>query len=145
MHSFLPIPPPFLSFTACGFSSALPVQPLAASSSSVAAAFVLAHRSLASSCFTVGTPSFALIRSCFLVCASLLALGRARVARCLPLVRLGLWLLYVSRFVGRQQSRYGSRNINPPSPICANPALNLAPFGRWTLRDKPAQRRLALR
>jgi hypothetical protein len=26
-----------------------------------------------------------------------------------------------------------------------NPALNLAPFGRWTLRDKPAQRRLALR
>ena len=24
-------------------------------------------------------------------------------------------------------------------------ALNLAPFGRWTLRDKPAQRRLALR
>jgi hypothetical protein len=27
----------------------------------------------------------------------------------------------------------------------ANPALNLAPFGRWTLRDKAAQRRLALR
>lgn len=26
-----------------------------------------------------------------------------------------------------------------------NPALNLAPFGRWTLRDKAAQRRLALR
>ena len=25
------------------------------------------------------------------------------------------------------------------------PALNLAPFGRWTLRDKAAQRRLALR
>ena len=25
----------------------------------------------------------------------------------------------------------------------ANPALNLAPFGRWTLRDKAAQRRLA--
>ncbi len=23
-------------------------------------------------------------------------------------------------------------------------ALNLAPFGRWTLRDKAAQRRLAL-
>lgn len=23
--------------------------------------------------------------------------------------------------------------------------LNLAPFGRWTLRDKTAQRRLALR
>ena len=26
-----------------------------------------------------------------------------------------------------------------------NPALNLASFGRWTLRDKAAQRRLALR
>lgn len=26
-----------------------------------------------------------------------------------------------------------------------NPALNLVPFGRWTLRDKTAQRRLALR
>ena len=26
-----------------------------------------------------------------------------------------------------------------------NPAFNLAPFGRWTLRDKAAQRRLALR
>jgi hypothetical protein len=25
-----------------------------------------------------------------------------------------------------------------------NPALKLAPFGRWTLRDKAAQRRLAL-
>ena len=26
-----------------------------------------------------------------------------------------------------------------------NPALNLDPFGRWTLRDKAAQRRLVLR
>jgi len=26
-----------------------------------------------------------------------------------------------------------------------NMALNPAPFGRWTLRDKAAQRRLALR
>jgi hypothetical protein len=26
-----------------------------------------------------------------------------------------------------------------------NPAPNLAPFGRWTLRDKAAQRRLVLR
>jgi hypothetical protein len=30
-------------------------------------------------------------------------------------------------------------------PKTANPALNLAPFGRWTLRDEAAQRRLALR
>ena len=29
--------------------------------------------------------------------------------------------------------------------LTPNPALNLAPFSRWTLRDKPAQRRLALR
>jgi len=26
-----------------------------------------------------------------------------------------------------------------------NPALDLAPFGRWTLRDEAAQRRSALR
>jgi len=34
------------------------------------------------------------------------------------------------------------------SPRCRttpNPALDLAPFGRWTLRDKAAQRRSALR
>ena len=35
------------------------------------------------------------------------------------------------------------------SVLCCGPgsnmALNLAPFGRWTLRDKAAQRRLALR
>lgn len=29
--------------------------------------------------------------------------------------------------------------------LLPNPALNLAPFGRWTLRNKSAQRRLALR
>ncbi len=29
--------------------------------------------------------------------------------------------------------------------VAPNMALNLAPFGRWTLRDKAAQRRLALR
>jgi hypothetical protein len=28
---------------------------------------------------------------------------------------------------------------------CPNIALNLAPFSRWALRDKAAQRRLALR
>jgi hypothetical protein len=31
------------------------------------------------------------------------------------------------------------------SPSSSNPALNLAPFSRWTLRDKAVQRRLALR
>ena len=29
--------------------------------------------------------------------------------------------------------------------VWPNMALNLAPFSRWTLRDKAAQRRLALR
>jgi len=29
--------------------------------------------------------------------------------------------------------------------MAANPALDLAPFGRWTLRDTTAQRRSALR
>ena len=33
----------------------------------------------------------------------------------------------------------------PSSTAWANLALNLAPFSRWTLRDKAAQRRLALR
>ena len=33
----------------------------------------------------------------------------------------------------------------PSSTTSSNPALNLAPFSRWTLRDKAAQRRLALR
>ena len=32
----------------------------------------------------------------------------------------------------------------PSSTAWANPALNPAPFSRWTLRDKAAQRRLAL-
>ena len=34
---------------------------------------------------------------------------------------------------------------SPSLAFMHNPALNLAPFGRWTLRDKAAQRRLALR
>jgi hypothetical protein len=35
--------------------------------------------------------------------------------------------------------------LRPQADYFANPALNLAPFSRWTLRDKAAQRRLALR
>jgi len=40
-----------------------------------------------------------------------------------------------------------NRSLRQPSVLenRYNPALNLAPFGRWTLRDKAAQRRLALR
>jgi len=29
--------------------------------------------------------------------------------------------------------------------LCPNPAVDLAPFGRWTLRDEAAQRRSPLR
>jgi len=40
------------------------------------------------------------------------------------------------------KSRQMTKLLNNPTP---NMALNLAPSGRWTLRDKAAQRRLALR
>ena len=46
-----------------------------------------------------------------------------------------LWVPYQS----------GLHKVGYTSCSMANPALNLAPFGRWTLRDKAAQRRLALR
>jgi hypothetical protein len=32
--------------------------------------------------------------------------------------------------------------LRPQADYFANPAVNLAPFGRWTLRDEAAQRRL---
>lgn len=35
--------------------------------------------------------------------------------------------------------------MSPNSSVVTNPALNLAPFGRWTLRAEATQRRLALR
>lgn len=38
-----------------------------------------------------------------------------------------------------------SRAFGIGGVLMPNMALNLAPLGRWTLRDKPAQRRLALR
>ena len=50
-------------------------------------------------------------------------------------------VVLVSRFVLQSHTE----KTVPSSTQCANPALNLAPFSRWTLRDKPAQRRLALR
>ena len=46
-----------------------------------------------------------------------------------------------SRFVLQSHAK----KTAPSSSQCSNPALNLAPFSRWTLRDKAAQRRLALR
>ena len=47
----------------------------------------------------------------------------------------------VSRFVLQSHTE----KTAPSSSTSSNPALNLAPFSRWTLRDKAAQRRLALR
>ena len=56
---------------------------------------------------------------------------------------------HLRRFSVVQASRFVLQNhavkTAPSSSQCSNPALNLAPFGRWTLRDKAAQRRLALR
>jgi hypothetical protein len=50
---------------------------------------------------------------------------------------------------GSEDAEYVVRLSQATSPRSGfvqrlNPALNLAPFGRWTLRDKAAQRRLAL-
>ena len=47
----------------------------------------------------------------------------------------------VSRFVLQSHAK----TTAPSSTAWANPALNLAPFSRWTRRDKAAPRRLALR
>ena len=134
MRRFLPIPPLHLSVTARGLVRVAIVQPLAALWSSAAQAFVGARRAslpLASSRFSGGAP--------------LLSLGRACGFRRYPLVRLGRWARCAPVSVVGQQSRFGGRRINPSFPCCANPPLNLVRFAHWTLRDKAAQRRLALR
>ena len=77
--------------------------------------------------------------------ASVLAqrLGASPVARVAQAAsrhsRLFLVVL-ASRFVRQRHTV----KTAPSSSQCSNPALNLAPFSRWTLRDKAAQRRLAL-
>ncbi len=63
----------------------------------------------------------------------------------------GVFVLCSVRFVPRNPLSlrlahpFHTEKTAPSSTARANPALNLAPFGRWTLRDKAAQRRLALR
>ena len=56
---------------------------------------------------------------------------------------------HLRRFSAALVSRFAlqshAEKTAPSSTAWANPALNLAPCGRWTLRDKAAQRRLALR
>jgi hypothetical protein len=133
MLSLLPILPLRLSITAGGLVRSSVGQPLAALWSSSALAFVGAHR--------VSLP-LASLR--FAVFAPLLALGRACGSRCLPFGRLGLWARCAPLSVGGQESGYVGRSINPSSSCCANPPLNPVRFALWTLRDKAAQRRLAL-
>ena len=133
MLSLLPIPPLHLSITARGLVCSSVTQPRSALRSSASLALVGARRA-----------SLTLAPSRFEVCASLLALSRAYVSRFLPFARLGRWARYASVSVGLQQSRFGGRSINPSLSGRSNPPLNPAPFSRWTLRDKAAQRRLAL-
>jgi hypothetical protein len=47
------------------------------------------------------------------------------------------------RWVGAPRGHWPHHRITLGS--CPNPPVNLAPFGRWTLRDKAAQRRLPAR
>jgi len=112
MLSLLPISPLHLSITARGLVRSSVAQPLSALWSSAALAFVGAHRA-----------SLPLASSRLEVCASLLALGRGCFSRCLPFIRLGRWVRYTPVFVGGQQSRFGSRSINPSFPGCSNPPV----------------------
>ena len=47
----------------------------------------------------------------------------------------------LGQFPGVAVPRQNHLLVGPPP----NPAVNLAPFGRWTLRDEAAQRRLPQR
>ncbi len=47
------------------------------------------------------------------------------------------------RWVGAPRGHWPHHRVTSGS--CPNPPVNLAPFGRWTLRDEAAQRRLPAR
>ena len=57
------------------------------------------------------------------------------------------WPRFQRLFLVGLASRFAHQNSSAETLLSAttrpNPAFNLAPFGRWTLRDKAAQRRLA--
>ena len=55
------------------------------------------------------------------------------------------WLVASRSLLGQFPGVIVPRQNSHVVGLPPNPALNLAPFGRWTLRDKAAQRRLALR
>ena len=63
------------------------------------------------------------------------------------LAAVGLRYAQAMPFISRPLQNLRSCSGEAGSVGCAtsNPALNLAPSGRWTLRIKAAQRRLALR
>ena len=73
------------------------------------------------------------------------ALFRPALARTPILLASALAQPVVSVFASPFSHQSAAEKTVPSSTAKANPALNLAPFGRWTLRDKAAQRRLALR
>jgi len=55
------------------------------------------------------------------------------------------WLVAFRSLLGQFPGVVVPRQNHHIASLPPNPALNLAPFGRWPLRDKAAQRRLALR
>ena len=65
-----------------------------------------------------------------------------------PVVHLAIANAY-RRSVSLVASPFAHQNTTEKTALSSstrsNPALNLAPFSRWTLRDKAAHRRLALR
>ena len=59
---------------------------------------------------------------------------------------MGLYIHGTGPIRGNQHNRVAIQvTLAEAGTMTHNMALNLAPFGRWTLRDKAAQRRLALR
>ena len=94
------------------------------------------------SCFKLAVRSI-----CFLSGAQSLVAARLRQAflgapfRLVPVPTQPAVSVFTSPFVHQNTTE----KTAPSSNARANPALNLAPFSRWTLRDKAAQRRLALR
>jgi len=82
-----------------------------------------------------------------------LARSLVQIWRLFQVIALSCGALLATQFFGHLAFVFFRSAVSPissgvfwsmkkPSP---NPALNLAPFGRWTLRDKAAQRRSPLR
>ena len=84
------------------------------------------------------------------VCRARSVTGRARrvasadfqLPKAPPVVssRSSLFVSSAGCWVGAPRGHWPHHRVTSGS--CPNPPVNLAPFGRWTLRDKAAQRRL---